>query len=152
MQETIICYQEKDIVTDEKIKKMLAGKYELLVQLCEIVQRSKDTKAARRAIANKVSSLIDEISINDDKIQEFADEIDSSFNNLFSDFKHEFPMLKDIDYRLFIFSVLDFPHIVTCLLLRIDDQDKVYDRKRRLRDKIRKLDEAKAKRFLSFMH
>ncbi len=152
LQESISRYRERDIISDEKIKKMLAGKYELLVQLCEIVQRSKDTKAARRAIANKVSSLIDEISINDDKIQEFADEIDSSFNNLFSDFKHEFPMLKDIDYRLFIFSVLDFPHIVTCLLLRIDDQDKVYDRKRRLRDKIRKLDEAKAKRFLSFMH
>ena len=152
LQESISRYRERDIITDEKIKKILAGKYELLVQLCEIVQRSKDTKTARRAIANKVSSLIDEISISDNKIQEFADEIDSGFNNLFSDYKHEFPMLKDIDYRLFIFSVLDFPHIVTCLLLRIDDQDKVYDRKRRLRDKIRKLDEAKAKRFLSFMH
>lgn len=152
LQESVGRYRERNAIADEKIKKLLAGKYELFVQLCEIVQRSKDTKTARRAVANKVSHLIDEISINDDKIQEFADEIDSGFNNLFSDFKHEFPMLKDIDYRLFIFSVLDFPHIVTCLLLRIDDQDKVYDRKRRLRDKIRKLDEAKSKRFLSFMH
>lgn len=73
------------------------------------------------------------------------------FDNLMTDFKEDLPGLKDVDYRLYLFSVLRLPTIAISLFLKEDKALAVYNRKKRLKDKIKQLDDKKRERYLKFI-
>lgn len=132
------------------IKSLMSTKYELLEELSSIVLRNNDTKVARKKIADAVTRIIEEFSIHSDKIVAIEDKVDSLYNNLMSDFKTDLPNLKEVDYRLFLFSVLGLSNATISLFLKEDKIEAVYNRKRRIKDKIRLLDTTKSKRYLYY--
>lgn len=135
----------------EALKGLMAERYKLLSDLCRIVADNQDSKSARQKVADSVTTLIKEVSLNGNKLQELQNYVDTLYSNLFSDFCIELPDLKDSDYALFLFSVLRFPSNVIALLLKEEKVNAIYDRRRRLKDKIRRLDSVKSSRFLSYI-
>lgn len=131
------------------IKSLMSTKYELLEQLCGIVLTSNDTKTARRKIADTVTKLIDDLSIQSEKITELENYVDSLYGNLFTDFRNDLPSLKEADYRLYLFSVLRLSNTTISFLLKEEKLTAIYDRKKRLKIKIRRLEENKAQRYMS---
>ncbi|MBD5359003.1 MAG: hypothetical protein HDR88_18755 [Bacteroides sp.] len=137
--------------TDSIIGYLTSTKYELLEQLAKIKLCSKDAKVVRRKIADAVTRLIDDLSFQSDKVIELGNEVDTLHDNLFSDFRADLPDLKDADYRLFLFSVLRFSIPTVSLFLKEDKIDAVYNRKRRLKDKIKLLGQEKGSRYLPYL-
>ncbi|MBD5356282.1 MAG: hypothetical protein HDR88_04660 [Bacteroides sp.] len=129
------------------IRVLRSARYELLEQLAEIV-RHNETKVARRKIADMVTTLIEDFSDNGKKIDELGRSVDSLHDNLWSDIRRDMPGLKEADYRLFLFSVLQLSSDTIALFLREDNVSAVYNRKKRLKDKIRRLEPDKADRYL----
>lgn len=132
------------------IKFLMATKYELLEELCSIVLRNNDTKVAKRKIADTVTKIIDDFSIRSDKIVDLEQNIDKLHNNLMADLKSDLPNLKEMDYRLFLFSVLGLSNATISLFLKEEKIDAVYNRKRRLKDKLKQLEETKSERYMAY--
>ncbi|MDE5876834.1 MAG: hypothetical protein K2H47_04985 [Muribaculaceae bacterium] len=150
LQEELSQSREDNTNSVSIIKSLMSTKYELLEQLCGIVLTSNDTKTARRKIADTVTKLIDDLSIQSEKITELENYVDSLYGNIFTDFRNDLPSLKEADYRLYLFSVLRLSNTTIQLLLKEDKMMSVYNRKKRLKEKIRQLDEAKSKRYLVY--
>lgn len=137
---------------DEAIRSLLSEKYKMLDDLCYIVITNNDSKTARRKVADAVTKTIDELSVRSDKIVELERKVDSLYSNVFSDFKQDFPNLKEADYRLFLFSVTGIASATISLLLKEGKINAVYERKRRIKDKIKHLDKDKQEKYLKYMH
>jgi len=131
------------------IKSLMSTKYELLEELSLIVLRNNDTKVARKKIADAVTRLIEDFSIHSEKIVLLEKKVDSLYDNLMSEFKKDLPNLKEVDYRLFLFSVLGLSNATISLFLKEDKIDAVYNRKRRLKDKLKQLGSPKSERYLA---
>lgn len=150
LQEELSKSKQNNTNSTDIIKSLMSTKYELLEELSSIVLRNNDTKVARKKIADTVTRIIEKFSIRSEKIVALEDKVDSLYNNLMSDFKIDLPNLKEVDYRLFLFSVLGLSNATISLFLKEDKIDAVYNRKRRLKDKIKQLDSTKAGRYLAY--
>ncbi len=145
---------EKDVETSkstEIVKNLMESRNQLLEELCEIVMNSNNSKIARQRIANAVTSIIDNLSVRSEKIEELENQVNDMYDNLFIRFRSDMPNLKEVDYRLYLFLILRISNSAISLFLKEDKINAVYDRKRRLKDKIKKLDKVKSKEYLSYI-
>ncbi|MDE7189418.1 MAG: hypothetical protein K2N96_04655 [Muribaculaceae bacterium] len=151
LQEALEQSKNENSISFQIIKNLLASKYEVFKELIEIVIQYNDTKVARNKIADRVKYLIDSLSINGEKIRELEKQVNELYNNLYSDFRNDLPGLKEADYLLYLFSIFRLSNASISLLLKEDKIEAVYNRKRRLKDKIKQLDVAKQERYMSFI-
>lgn len=133
------------------MRNLHAEKYSLIKELSEIVIHYNDTMTAKKKIAETVTKLIEELSVSSKTIESLEKEIDALYDNLFSDFRRDLPNLKEEDYRLFLFSILGFSNLTISLFLKENNIDAVYNRKRRMKNKINALDENKRDRYLKLL-
>lgn len=131
------------------LKDLMDSKFTLLDKLCGLINESSDN--AKRGLTERLSSLISELSISGDKISELEKQVDLIHDNLMTDFRNDLPDLKDADYCLFLFSVLNLSSVAITLLLKESKVNAIYDRRRRLKDKLKRLDDDKKERYLSFL-
>lgn len=149
LQESLKLSNLKNSEAATLIKELSSSQYELLEQLIEIALQSKDQKVVRRRIADTVTKLFENLSIRSEKIEELEKKVDSRYNNLFTEFRTDLPNLKEADYMLFLFSVLGLSNAAISLFLKVDNINSVYERKRRLKNKIRQLGEPQSTKYLS---
>lgn len=133
------------------IKSLISSKYEMLENLCRVVVESSDEKMARRKIAEKVTSLIEDMSIGDDTIKKIENKVNEIHDNLIFDLRKELPSLKEEDIRLYLYCVLGFSSAVITLFLKKDSINLIYSRKKRLKAKIHTLELEKRARFLYYI-
>lgn len=133
----------------EALQKILSTRYSLLQELCELVVTSTDSKTAQKKIVNAVTNLIETLSISGDKINELEKEMDNTHGNVCSNFKADFPNLKDIDYRLFLYSMMGLSTSSMMLLLKETKIEAVYSRKKRLKARIKGSDSPRKEEYLS---
>ncbi|MBD5367743.1 MAG: hypothetical protein HDR83_00555 [Bacteroides sp.] len=151
LQEDLNKSRESNSASLDIIRKVMSEKYELLDNIGTIVLYTSDTRAARRKIADAVTGIINDLTIGSGKIAQFEDEVNRNYDGLFDDFKNDLPNLKEADYRLFLFSVLGLSNSVISLFLKEDKIEAIYNRRRRLKNKISDLDETKKERYLKFL-
>lgn len=135
----------------KQIQELVSTKYELLEKLCDITRQNSDTKVARKKIADAVTKLIDDLSIRSEKIIQMENKINQTEQNLIADFKNDLPELKEADYRLFLFSICKFSTPMISLFLKEEKTEAVYNRKKRLKDKIKRLDSPNSERYLKYL-
>lgn len=129
----------------------MSSKYQLLDELCFIVTETPDTRIARRRIADVVTKLIDELSIGSRRLIKLEKEVDTIYDNLYSDFCNDVPNLRETDYRIFLFSVLGLSNSVIALFIKEEKIGTIYNRRRRIKELIKKLPEDKQERYLHFL-
>ena len=135
----------------EIIKTLFAGQYQYLEGIISAIQESKDSTTAKKKIANSMTGLVDELSYQSKTVNELEKKVDTVYKSLISDFRNDLPKLKEIDYRLYLYSVMGFSIPSISLLLKVEKIEDVYNRKRHLKDKIKRLDSQKAERYLSYL-
>ena len=132
------------------VRKLIANQYGLIDELCLKMAQYSDTRSSRKAIADTVTNLIESLSIRGELVEGIEQEIDRVNDNLFSDFRSAFPRLKESDYRLFLLLILGFSIPSIALLLKEEKLTAVYDRKKRLKAKILKLERESSLKFLPY--
>lgn len=145
--------REREVADQRKdvIKTLFAGQYKYLEDIIATIQGSKDTTTAKKKIADSMTALIDGLSSHSKTVGELEKKVDATYDFLMTDFRGDLPKLKEIDYRLFLFSVIRFSIPSISLLLKAGKVEEVYNRKRHLKDKIKHLDKQKADRYLSYL-
>ncbi len=133
------------------MKDLFASKYNLLEEFCDIVTSNWGSKTANQKIANAVTALVDSLSINSERIEELERDVDGLYDNLMTDFKRDLPHLKDADYCLYLYTVLGLSNMAISLFLKEDKVSAVYDRKKRLKNKIKMLAPEGGERYMRFL-
>lgn len=130
---------------------LMSTKTGLLDELCEIVFKSSFSRAAKRQIADMVTALIDSLSIDGTRLAELEETANIAHQGLMRDFRRDFPALKDADYYIFLLSSLNVSAVTICLLIKEEKLAAVYNRKRRLKNKILASGVPLASKYLLFL-
>lgn len=119
------------------IEELLSTKFDILEGLCRTVYEKHPTAAEKKKISDEVKNLIGRLSTDTSHIAELESFVDRHRHNLLHDFRSDYPMLKDADYRLMLYSALGFSSTAIALFLHEEKVESVYNRKARLKSRIK---------------
>lgn len=134
-----------------ELRKILLSKYEFLNAIGKLIYENPDTKIAEKKITKSFNLLIDNLSKDDRIFSDLEAIVNSSFANLMVKFRIDLPELKDIDYNLYLLSIFNFSYSTISLLLKKEAIESLYQRKKRLKQRIKNLDSVKSEYYLSFI-
>lgn len=132
-----------------RIQILISSKYELLNKLSMVVYAAGSSKKAESKIADTVTQIINELKVSKKGLEKLENELNSNCNNLMHDFRRDLPGLKEIDYLLYLFTALHFSIPVISLFLKEERIESIYNRKRRLKDRISKLSVPQKDRYMA---
>lgn len=118
-------------------QKLRGGKYEIFNNLCQLVYEGGDSPATRRKISTTITTLIKDLSEDGDSMREVLDYVNKYYGGIYTRFIQDFPNFKKEDYRLFAFSVLGLSGNTIALLLKVEKVSVIYERRRRIKDRIK---------------
>lgn len=127
---------KNDAESQAAIQTLLAERFAVIDDLCRTLYEAP-SKIAKQRISEEVTSLIDQFSSDEQKINELAAMVNRHHKNILVNLRNEFPDLKDADFRLFIFSVLGFSNSAIAIFLKEEKITAIYDRRKRLKSKFR---------------
>lgn len=134
------------------LKQILTSNNEIINDLCNIINQYGSTPAASTKMLDTVTRIIDDFSNESDKGTILENHVNKLYEDILSDLRNDLPKMKEADYKLFLFSVLGFSLTSISVFLKEKKITAVYDRKRRLKDKIKTLDSIKSERYLAFLN
>lgn len=135
----------------ESIRKLLASRFEIIDALCKIVYENKATGLVKKKISDEIEKLVEDFSSNKQKISELEKFVNKNYTDIIISFKSDFPNLKEADYLLFLYTSLGFSISAIALFLKEDKLDAVYNRKARLKSKIRKFNPEQANSYIAIL-
>ena len=138
--------------TQHIIDNLLATRFEVIDNLCKTLYENKSIGLDnKKRISSEVEKLIEQFSTNRQKIAELENFANKHHSNIITSFKTDLPNLKEVDYLLFLYTTLGFSITAIALFLNEDKVDAVYNRKARLKNKIRKLGDDKFSIYSKFI-
>lgn len=132
-------------------RELLEKQYNFIKETGEILYRNSDQSKAKKQISDKVTCMIEGLSLFGGNFSNIEEQVNKVYDNLVTDFRTTFPTLKDQDYGVFVYSVLGFPASMITLLLKEEKIESVYNRKRNLKNRIKNSNSPDKERFLSFL-
>ena len=134
--EDVFNLNKSDINQNEEFKKIFMSRVSVINQLgknlCE-----KDDNYVKTKISNEVIEIISSFSIGGDAFKELETYINTNCDSILTKFKVSFPKIKDIDYAIFTYSIIGFNTSAMALFLSDGKTDFIYNRRYRLKTKIR---------------
>ena len=133
------------------IVSLLSSQFAYVNEACLTLNEVSDPTSARKIIVRNMLGLIDYLSNNDKTIEELGKLIDYHGNNLFSDFRADFPNLHEQDYRLFLLSAVGFDSASLAMLLDAPIKS-IYGRRDRLKIKILNSDSKNKSKYIAILY
>jgi hypothetical protein len=133
------------------IRNLFSARYEIVDSLCKTMYEYKSSKVLKTKISNEIESLIEDLSSDKNKISDLENFVNAHYSNIISNFKNDLPNLKDADYLLFLYSILGFSLTAIALFLKEEKLEPIYNRKARLKNKIKQLDSINKDRYLDIL-
>ncbi|MCM1037551.1 MAG: hypothetical protein NC406_09550, partial [Bacteroides sp.] len=133
-------------------KAIFSLKYDMLDRLCQLVFQSGMDEKSQDAISEAVISHLKEWrNMKKKKFAELTSMIDKAYDNLYSDFITDFPATNEDDLKIFIFSILGFSGSSIAWFLKNITVTSVYDRKKRLKNRIKTSGATNRERYLEYL-
>lgn len=126
---------ENNTKLTRSVHSLLSTQFVGINEMCHALYETKNEEKAQKKIAKIMINLIKSLSDNNDLILELEKLVNYHCNNIYDSFKSDFNDLKDIDYRLFLYSILGFENTTIALFFNIEIRS-VYSRRDRLKTKI----------------
>ena len=102
--------------------------------LCENYLLSKEHGGG--SVSVNIKRQLDRLGFDNEKYPVFERKVDKVLDGIMSSFRKDYPNFKEIDYRLFCYTVSGFdPHFIT-LLMGIENPGVLYSRKLRMKKRI----------------
>lgn len=108
------------------------SRFEIIASLYEEYTLYRGKKNAEHAIYSKVSEIINDFMGDNANQKQLESVLDESLDGIVSTFRNEMPRLKEIDYSIFCYVLIDFDATTISHLLNIST-NVVYIRKSRMR-------------------
>jgi hypothetical protein len=143
--------QTKASETQHIINNLLASRFDVIDGLCKTIYESRGTGLDKKKISAEIEKLIKQFSSDSQKIAELETFANEHYSNIITSFKTDLPNLKEADYLLFLYTTLGFSITAIALFLNEEKVDAVYNRKARLKNKIRNLGTLKYELYAKYL-
>ena len=143
--------QTKASETQHIINNLLASRFDVIDGLCKTIYESRGTGLDKKKISTEIEKLIKQFSSDSQKIAELETFANEHYSNIITSFKTDLPNLKEADYLLFLYTTLGFSITAIALFLNEEKVDAVYNRKARLKNKIRNLGTLKYELYAKYL-
>ena len=141
----------KDSKSSKIINLLLKSQNKIISDFGEILRFSPKLDIAKKNIGKKVDELINLFSIKGNMLPKMENQINEIYDNLFINFREDLPDLKEIDYALYLYSILGFSLPAITVFIGESRIESLYNRKRRLKDKINTLSPDKKSKYLKLL-
>jgi len=131
--------------TKESVRQLLTSRYSAVNEIYELDYAKRDITKPVGELSHSLRDLFQAIQKDDEKLTELERFINIHYDNVFKKFRSSFPKLKKDDYKLLLFTALGFSSASISVILKENDIKKVYNRKRRIKDKVKLLPASKDK-------
>lgn len=118
-----------------KLSGLLDHRFATIDDLCGTYYESQGTKTERKAIAEKVKSIIESVKDDAGLFAEMEQSVNDCRNGLLNRLQTAFPTMKPEEYRLAVYLACGLSHRTIALLLG-ENIDVVYKRKSRLKARL----------------
>lgn len=142
---------DKDRKSNETIVSMMGDRFEILNHLCRLMYETPNKTQARRKISNEIEALIEQFSSDKRKINELEQYVNNHYDGIMMDFRRSFPDLMESEYLLFLYSIYGFSSSAIALFLGLENVSGVYDRRKRLKKKIKAISGGKQQIFIQVL-
>ena len=129
----------------ENIRAITASKASLIDRLC-----SSYYKANNKKIVSEVKNIIADLSSSPEAVTEIEKYLNQNSENILSRFRKEFPDLTSKDYLLFTYSVMNFSTSTIAILMN-EKKEAIYNRRFRLKSRIKISDSISKEEFQSYL-
>lgn len=143
--------ETKDENHNRMILDLLGDRFAMLDDFCRVMYEKGNSVQAKKNVSKVVESLIGQFSQDKNKISELATYVDAHYENIMSKFNADFPNLMENDYLLFLYSIYGFSTSAIALFLGFDNVTGVYDRRKRLKNKIKASDSGNRQIYLAIL-
>lgn len=143
--------ETKDENHNRMILDLLGDRFAMLDDFCRVMYEKGNSVQAKKNVSKVVESLIGQFSQDKNKISELATYVDAHYENIMSKFNADFPNLMENDYLLFLYSIYGFSTSAIALFLGLDNVTGVYDRRKRLKNKIKASDSGNRQIYLAIL-
>ena len=151
LEERIRESESRNEKSDGIIRNLFGNQYSIIEKSCEILNRNTDASKADKQISRYITNLIEQLSVGGKLYKDIEKQIDLTYDNLMTDLMSELPKVSKMDQAIYLYSVLGFPSDVTAFLLGVEKVQTIYNRKRHLKERIRKLGGSAGKRYLKYL-
>ena len=134
------------------LKDMLLSRDSEIDSLCRTFYENQNAPSLKTAISREIDGLVYDLSDNPDYMATLQRMANDNFEDIYTRFLNDMPGLKDADYKLFLYSLLGFSIPAIALLLREEKVNSVYNRKARLKRKLKGLPQDKATEYLAILN
>lgn len=135
----------------EMVKSLLDNKVAIFDRFCQVALNEDAPAIAQKRINKAVNDFRKEF-VSKSSVQQTLEElVNRYYNNIIADLKSEFPNLKELDYNIYLYTLLGFSSNTILFFISMDKIEVVYERRRRMKDRFKKLDEPKRTRFLKYI-
>lgn len=150
LQELVSVKDRQNENLNRLLHELLTREYKTVDEKCRDYYANSSSQSKKK-VSEEVIAMVDRFS-SPETIRELEQTVDRYQSGLMAAFRTDLPALKPADYQLFLFSILGFSTSAISVFLKEDKLDAVYNRKSRLKAKIKKLDsEAVQAKYLSYL-
>ena len=133
----------------DTVYRLVSDKYEIVDRLCQELYE-KPSKIAKEKISEIVESLLKSFT-SGENIMELEGTVRKCYGDVLESLKSDVENIKREDYLLFVYTILGFSSNTVALLLGESNIQAVYNRKKRLKQKLRKLPTEKQVKYRHFL-
>lgn len=114
-------------------------RFDVFNQVLTLVNDNKNKELSKDKFLEVINKLIEKITPGNRGYSELEQLINSNKDNIIADLRRDLPSLKDSDYALFTYTLLGLSLTSISILLGENNINNLYNRKRRLKNKISSL-------------
>ncbi len=135
----------------KSVQSLLASQFVGLNEMCQALYETENEEKGKKQIAKMMINFIDSLSGNNELIQELERLVNHHYDNIYDSFKSDFNDLKEIDYRLFLYSILGFENTTIALIFNTEIRS-IYSRRDRLKIRIINSSSVNKNRYIAFLY
>lgn len=144
--------KQADFITVQaSVQKLMQEQMEVFDNYCKAYYESRNNEISAQRLKSLVYRTIESVQDCTEEYERLEQYANQLHDGIIANFKKDLPDLKQADYSLFLFCLFGLSNSSICALLKEEKADNVYNRKRRLKNKINKLDTERRDLYLSFL-
>ncbi len=137
--------------TQNHLRDILKSKFTSLTTLLSAYQGLSTNEDTKQKIVIELDKLIAEFSISGTQYKKLEEDVNLHAANLMSNLRKHTSGWKEIDYILYLYSALGFTTPALTMFLEAKDANAIYNRKKRIREKLKDLPDNLSQYYLSFL-
>lgn len=150
LREVLSMKKTECVEAQNTVRLLLDKRIEIVETLCRTYRDQDNSALIYRRIDKAMKDFRTEIMSKSGGIGHFESLVNQYYDNVMQDLRSEFPSLKEVDYNVYLFSVLGFSSSTIMFFLKEEKVEVIYERKRRMKDRIKRLSKFKQRKYLKY--